>query len=58
MLNGESRMTDTIEGNLATKRISKDITKRKRSNLAYAIHAVLTEVAKHKKSKKCRRFVV
>ena len=42
MLNGESRTTDTTTENRTTKRISKDITKRKRNNRAYAIYAVLT----------------
>ena len=41
MLNGESRTTDTITENRTTKSISKDTTKRKRNNLAYAIYAVL-----------------
>ena len=41
MLNGESRTTDTTTENRTTKRISKDITKRKRSNLVYVIYAVL-----------------
>ena len=40
--NGESRMTDITTENRTTKRISRDITKRKRSNLVYAIYAVLT----------------
>ena len=42
MLNGESRTTDTTTENRTTKRISKDITKRKRNNRVYAIYAVLT----------------
>ena len=42
MLNGESRRTDTTTENRTTKSISKDITKRKRNNRAYAIYAVLT----------------
>ena len=42
MLNGESRRTDTTTENRTTKSTSKNITKRKRNNRAYAIHAVLT----------------
>ena len=44
MSNGESRTrtTDTPTENRTTKRISKDITKTKRNNRAYAIYAVLT----------------
>jgi len=38
--NGESRTTDTTTEN-QPKRISKDITKRKRSNLVYVIYAAL-----------------
>ena len=41
MLNGESRRTDITTENRTTKRISKNITKRKRNNRAYAIFAVL-----------------
>ena len=41
MLNGESRRTDTTTVHRTTKRISKDITKRKRNNLAYAIYVAL-----------------
>ena len=47
-----------------TKRISKDITKRKRDNRVYAIYAAVpwaasqTNLAKHKKTKKCQRFFV
>ena len=41
MLNGENKVTDITIENRTTKRISKDITKRKRNNRAYAIFAVL-----------------
>ena len=41
MLNGESRTTDTTTENRTTKRISKDITKRKRNNRVYAIYAAV-----------------
>ena len=41
MLNGESRTTDTTTENRTPKRISKDITKRKRNNLVYVIYAAL-----------------
>ena len=42
MLNWKSRTTDTTTKNQTTKSISKDITKRKRNNRAYAIFVVLT----------------
>jgi len=41
MLNGENKMTDITTENRTTKRIFKDITKRKRNNRAYALYAVL-----------------
>ena len=39
MLNGENKMTDITTENQTTKRISKNIAKRKR---AYVIYTVLT----------------
>ena len=41
MLNGESRTTDITTENRKTKRISKNITKRKRHDVAYVIYAAL-----------------
>ena len=41
MLNGENKMTDITTENRTTKRIFKDITKRKRNNHAYALYVVL-----------------
>ena len=42
MLNGKKQDDGYYNENRTTKSISKDITKRKRNNRAYATYAVLT----------------